>query len=73
MLFPKILFLHKPSSLFEVNFVFIAEIKRNVFLRVEIFEQMRFLFVFSDGNGSQSGGNSQIRWIFEGLCQITPL
>lgn len=42
-----------------------AEMMRNVFLRIEIFEEKRFLFVFSDDNGSQSGGNSQITWVFE--------
>ena len=42
-----------------------AEMMRKVFLRVEIFEEMRFLFVFSDDNGSQIGGNSQMTWVFE--------
>lgn len=65
MLFCKLLFLHRPSSKCENNFVFMAEMMRNVFLRIEIFEEKRFLFVFSDDNGSQSGGNSQITWVFE--------
>ena len=50
-----------------------AEMMRKVFLRVEIFEEMRFLFVFSDDNGSQCGGNSQITWNFWRNVLIIPL